>query len=417
METIPRQDRDVLRRLADEWAQIAALPLQAQRADMWRCLNRLERVKPLIWINEIPWHEMNVDDELTLTCEHPFCREHELRMRRELYQWRHMPGDMIIEPVFYSPLVIHDTGFGISEDVDVAKTDEASTIVSRRFHRQIQEEADLAKIRTPVVTHDAEASARDHSLLNDLVGDLLSIQKRGAPGFWFAPWDELIRWWGVQEAMLDLVLRPELVHQAMDRLVSAYLSRLDQYVAGGLLSLNNHNVRVGSGGYGYSDELPRPGHDPAHIEPADLWGCGTAQIFSDVSPEMHVEFALQYERRWMDRFGLTYYGCCEPLHRKLDMLRSLPNLRKISMSPWVDVEYAAQRIGGDYVFSHKPNPALFAEDTFNAGRARQELVDVLDRTRRCCVEVIMKDISTVRYEPQRLWRWAEIAREVTESYA
>ena len=29
----------------------------------------------------------------------------------------------------------------------------------------------------------------------------------------------------------------------------------------------------------------------------------------------------------------------------------------------------------------------------------------------------MKDISTVRYEPQRLWQWAEIAMEVAEDYA
>jgi hypothetical protein len=27
---------------------------------------------------------------------------------------------------------------------------------------------------------------------------------------------------------------------------------------------------------------------------------------------MHEEFALQYEKRWLERFGLTYYGCCEP---------------------------------------------------------------------------------------------------------
>jgi len=34
----------------------------------------------------------------------------------------------------------------------------------------------------------------------------------------------------------------------------------------------------------------------------------------------------------------------------------------------------------------------------------------------CVVEVIMKDISTLRYEPQRLWEWAQMAREVTDHY-
>jgi len=35
----------------------------------------------------------------------------------------------------------------------------------------------------------------------------------------------------------------------------------------------------------------------------------------------------------------------------------------------------------------------------------------------CHVELIMKDISTVRYHPQRLWEWSRIAMEVAEQYA
>jgi len=216
---------------------------------------------------------------------------------------------------------------------------------------------------------------------------------------------------------MDLIERPELVHQAMDRLGSAYLCRLDQYEALNLLSLNNDNVRVGSGGYGYSDELPQPDSDPAHVRPVDLWGCATAQIFSAVSPEMHVEFALQYERRWLERFGLNYYGCCEPLHHKVDILKSVPNLRKISMSPWIDVDEAVENVGDQYVFSLKPSPAVFAEDDWNPERARRELRETLEKARGCVVEVIMKDISTVRYEPQRLWEWAGIAMEVTDEFA
>ena len=32
------------------------------------------------------------------------------------------------------------------------------------------------------------------------------------------------------------------------------------------------------------------------------------------------------------------------------------------------------------------------------------------------LQLIMKDISTVRYHPQRLWEWSRIAMEVTEQY-
>ena len=421
--TVPERDKSILRRLAAQWAEIAASPIHEERAGMWGRLNRLERVKPMVLIDEIPWHEMNVDDELTLLTRDPFYRTQERQLRRTIYKWRHMPCDMTVAPFFCCPLVVHDTGFGIDEIVDIAKTDETSDVVSRRFHLQIQDEDDLLKIQMPQVTYDAEATEQNYQRLVDLFGDILPIEKTGAPGFWFAPWDELIRWWGVQEAMMDLIMRPSLVHQAMDRLVSAYLYRLDQYEAQNLLALNNtgrNNIRtrIGSGGLGYTDELPQPAYDPQHARAIDLWGCATAQIFSDVSPAMHEEFALQYERRWLERFGLTYYGCCEPLHLKIDMLKSVSNLRKVSMSPWVDMDIAVKNVGDRNVFSRKPNPAIFAEDVWNLARARESLRRDLEKARGgCVVEVIMKDISTVRYRPQRLWEWAEMAMEVTAEFA
>jgi len=410
MRDSPR-DREILRRLAAEQAEIAALPVHEEVAEGWRRINDLEPGRPMVWINEIPWHEMNVDDELTLRCEDPFCRAHEQVLRRRLYQWRHMPADMIVEPVYYASVVVHDSGLGIAEDVDIARTDAASDVVSRHFHRQITCEADLDKIKTPVVRYDAEATEEIRHRLDALFGDLLPVVMRGAPGFWFAPWDELIRWWDVEPAMMDLVDRPELVHQAMDRLVNAYLARLDQYEAQGLLARNDNATRIGSGGYGYTKALPQPGHDPERLRTQDLWGCATAQIFSDVSPRMHDEFALQYERRWLDRFGLTYYGCCEPLDRKVEMLSQVPNLRKISASPWVDLERTVEAIGEHYVISRKPNPAVLAVDVWHPDGVRKELRHELEVMAGCHVEIIMKDISTVRYQPQRLWEWARVAHE------
>ena len=414
---ITRKDRDVLRELAGQVAKVAALPVHEQHADLWGRTNGLERVKPPIWINEIPWHEMDVDGELALRTESPFCRVHEQELRRTLYQWRHMPGDMVVEKVYYSPLVIQDTGFGIDEKVDIARTDDASGIYSRHFHLQVDNEGDLERIETPRVSHDSEASHRNYEALAVAIGDILPVEKRGQPGFWFAPWDELIRWWGVEKAMTDMVDRPSLVHAAMDRLVNAYLRRLDQYEEDNLLSRNDGNVRIGSGGLGYSNELPQADFCPERVRTSDLWGSGTAQIFVGVSPAMHEEFALQYERRWMSRFALNYYGCCEPLDLKIDMLRSVPGLRKVSMSPWVELERAARNVSDEFVFSFKPSPAAFAEDTWNLDKMRQDLVNALEKTRGCVVEVIMKDISTVRYQPQRLWEWAAMAQEVTAQFA
>ena len=419
---VSRSDQQTLRALGQRLAEIAALPVQAETAARWRALNGLGRVKPMVWIwtDQIPWHEMGAEEELGLRTTSEWSRYHECELRRLLYQWDHLPADMGIPGTVYSPLVVRNTAFGITEDVDVAVTDEANSVVSRHFNIQLHDEDDLEKIRTPVVTHDTAASMEHYQRLREIFDGVIDVERLGANGlcFWFAPWDEMIRWWGVQEALLDMSDRPELVHKAIDKLVNAYLAMLDQFEAQDLLTVNNGRHQTGSGGLGYTDELPQAGYDPAHARARDLWGSGAAQIFSNVSPRMHWEFALQYEVRWMSRFGLNYYGCCDPLHRKLDILDRIPNLRKVSMSPWVDVDEAVANVGNRFVFSYKPNPAVFAEDVWHLDKAERELETVLDKAQAhgCVVEVIMKDISTVRYEPERLWQWAAMARKLTQRY-
>ncbi len=60
-----------------------------------------------------------------------------------------MPGDMVLSDFLECPLAIHSTDFGILEEVEVARTDAASDIVSRHFHVQIKDPADIEKIRMP----------------------------------------------------------------------------------------------------------------------------------------------------------------------------------------------------------------------------------------------------------------------------
>jgi len=250
--------------------------------------------------------------------------------------------------------------------------------------------------------------------MQDLFRDIMPVRKVGQSHIWFTPWDYLIRWWGLQEAMIDLVERPALVNAAVERMVDAWMAELDQFESQNLLALDCNNTRIGSGGYGYTWDLPGAGFDPTHVLPRNMWGCSNAQIFAEVSPDMHWEFALRHDLRWLQRWGLTYYGCCEPLDRKIGLLRRIPNLRKISMSPWNDPERILREVGGDYVLSFKPSPAIFVEDTWNPEKARKAMSSVMERARGAHLEVIMKDVSTVCYKPQRLWDWARIAMEVVQ---
>ena len=123
---------------------------------------------------------------------------------------------------------------------------------------------------------------------------------------------------------------------------------------------------------------------------------------------------MDYASQICERFGLVYYGCCDPLHDRMDKVRMIPNVRKVSMSPWVDEDRGAAEIAGDFVYSRKPNPVFVAMDRFEPDQVREDLI----KTRDICakygspLEFILKDISTVRYEPQRLSEWAAIAMQV-----
>ena len=127
---------------------------------------------------------------------------------------------------------------------------------------------------------------------------------------------------------------------------------------------------------------------------------------------MHWEFSMEHDLKWLKRWNLTYYGCCEPLAGKGDLLKRIPNLRKVSFSPWNDSRKGIEELGSDYVISRKPNPAIFASSNFDPNQARREVREFLDIAGGAChIELIMKDISTVRYDPRRLWEWESICME------
>jgi hypothetical protein len=393
-----KKDREILRELGKQIAKIGAMPINEQRRELYDKISNLEKAKPIIHIYEVPWHEMDVNDELKLRTKDSFCQSIEMDLRHTLYQWRHMQGDMVIEPTIEQPLCIHDTGFGITEEVDIARTDVNSDVVSRHFHVQIKDEGDIEKIKMPNVTFDKERTEKEYQIRCDIFEGILPVKKRGLPlykrggerCFWFAPWDEIVRWTGVKEIMIDMFRRPDYVHSIIDRMVNAWLHRLDQYEQLGLLQAT----------------------------PMKLWGVGASQIFVAVSPAMHEEFALRHEARWYERFRYNFYGCCEPLHNKVDIIkRNIPRLRKISISPWADFDKAVENVKDEIVFAWKPNPAVFAASVWDPEAVRKDLEEKLEKARNCIVEIHMKDISTVKYQPQRLWEWARIAAEVTEKYS
>ena len=430
------EDRRVLRELGRRYAEIAGLPVQEQRAREWTRLNGLEETRPLVWINEIPWSEMEIEDELTLRTSSDFSKRIESMLRMELYKWEHLQADMVVEPVIPSPKIISNSGIGVALDLQstlyrspsqfneifFAITDPERQSSSRTvdelfepFTFQIWDEDDIEKIQDPRVEHHEERTEAFYEAYDEVFEGIIDVEPRGASGFWFAPWDDIAVFADIRDIFDAMQTRPGYVHALIDRVADAYLSALDQYEALGLLATNNTNVRVGSGGYGYADELPQP--DPAEaVSSGDIWGAATAQLFGKVAPDRFAEFALEYEMVWLERFGLSYYGCCESLDEKFEVLTRIPNLRKVSVSPFASPARAAEVLGQDYVISLKPDPAVLFGDVWEPERARSEIHGALDALCGCRVEILLKDIETVRGEPQRLWEWVEIVSEAARQY-
>lgn len=408
------EDRAVLQGLARKKHEYANLPEMQENRRLWTATNDLKMIKPPIYINEICWAELAGDPNLALRCTHPFARELEEFLRQELYCHEHGFGNQILEDYLESPLVVYDSGFDIDEEVDIQVTERNSDIVSRHFHIRIATMDDVEKIKTPEICVDWERTAQYTELMQELFQGILEIKQVGARGLWFTPWDYLIRVMGVEESMINLVDEPEFVEAVVERYVDCAMVRMEQYRKLGIWASNNTSCRVGSGGYGLISSLAPDKEGLTNCDTMQMWGCGNAQIFSEVSPDMHWQFSLQYEMKWLSQFGANYYGCCEPLHFKMDLMDRIPNLRKVSMSPWNKWDQAAQRCKDKYVMSCKPNPAMFSLGAFNEDAARREIEKIVRETNGCSIEIILKDISTVEYQPQKLWQWAKLARETID---
>jgi hypothetical protein len=74
----------------------------------------------------------------------------------------------------------------------------------------------------------------------------------------------------------------------------------------------------------------------------------------------------------------------------------------------------AANLGDRYIFSMKPNPAALAVPELDTEALRRGIREILQKTRGCVVELIMKDNHTLAHRPENAVTWCRIAKEETE---
>ncbi|MCO6453256.1 MAG: hypothetical protein J5I90_20915 [Caldilineales bacterium] len=407
---VSKKEKCILRDLAKRVAEIAAHPGQEEKKRLWLEHNALGETRPLIFADpENAWYELIPATQLET--EGSLARLWEFRLRKEIYWAERIGDDRVIEPAFSVYHIYDESTRGLEAKLIGDGGDGAY-----RWDAPLTDYSDLDKLRFRRINVNAEKTHRLHDLALEVLGDILPVRLEGVWWWSFGMTSDLILLRGFQQVLYDMFDNPDGLHRLMVFLRDENLAKLDFLEANGLLSLNNGGDYIGTGGYGWSDELPTSGFDGKMTRTRDMWGFGESQETIGVSPDMFEEFVFAYQLPILERFGLNIYGCCEPLDRRFDIIKRIPRLRKVTVSPWLDIEGMAEQLGSDYIYTHKVNPAEIAVSTIDAERIRKGLCDMLRATskNRCHVEILMRDILTLSGNPENIIHWTQIAREESE---
>ena len=400
-------DKLIVRELAKKYMALVCSEKQAKMFERFRATNDLKLVRPPVLIDEIPWYQMNIDGELSCRCEDKSARDVELHFRKAIYYMTHFKVDNLYEPYFRVKRSVDSTGIGIEcVSTDIKRTDDTNNIVSREYEDVLKDESAIEQMHDPVFTLRPDKDEKNMDYYTELLGDSIPIRLCGYSFFYFAPWDKITRLRGVEPILMDMYDRPEYLHKIIQKYVSAAHAELD-FVE------KNLDIVPASSLHCTPSAISGLAEDGLKA----TWCRSMAQTLGVISPTMFKEFEVDYLHSVSERFAYTYYGCCEPLDDRIDVLKKISNLRKIGCSPWANVEKCAEQIGADYVLARKPNPAYVAIKT-DPEVIRREVEETVKACIKygCPYELVLKDISTVSNRPENLFIWAKTVSDVIDGF-
>ncbi len=407
---ISDSDSAILRPLAEKVAEIASSGRMNEICRAWKSLNGLKPVRPVFFCDpENGWNEIITDAEMR--CSGLLAQRWEMLLRKKIFSNDEMQDDTPIENFFDVPYTVKPDDWGLAVAFEKTQIDGAA-----RWDSPLKDyKTDLGKIHLKEPQIDWDTTNACLSETKCVFGDILKVRLKGTWWWSLGLTMPFVFLRGLEKMMYDFYDYPDETKELLSRISSGFLRKLDWLEQKGLLSLNNDGTYVGSGGYGLTDKLPAKDYSGL-VRCKDMWGFTESQETVGISPELYEAFIYPYEKPIMERFGLTCYGCCEPLNSRWDIVKKHHNLRRVSCSPWADYEKMAEYLKKDYIFSMKVNPADLAVAEPNFEQIRENLRRNLEITKNCVVEIIMKDNHTIANHPENLVQWCRIAREEISNY-
>jgi hypothetical protein len=405
-------DIAVLRPLAEQYVAIARKDIQEERRELWRAHNSLEDTPPLILVMAgAAWQEII---GAQIECQDPFYQGFEHRFRDAIFNDT-VGHDAIVEPWVTATAVYRTVGTGAWGAHPNRKPPPVPG-GAWKDDPPIKRLEDIDKLVAPHHLIDEEATARNLARLQEAFGDIVPVNLDRAPLYrvWNADLSsDLAYLRGLDQVMLDMVDNPGWLHEVLSFMRDGVLRVHEEAEQAGDWHLADHYNQA----MPYSRELADPRANGESVTRGKLWGYLAAQELTLVSPRMHDEFMLQYQIPILEKFGLSAYGCCENLTEKIDILRQIPNLRRIAVTPTANIARCAEQIGHDYVLAWRPNPAEMICCGFDPERVTRIIREGLAACRGCVVDITLKDVQTTLGKPELLREWVKVVRGVAEEFA
>ncbi|MBN2711021.1 MAG: hypothetical protein JXR97_01105 [Planctomycetes bacterium] len=400
-------DRDILRNLADKIRKISESEENCAKREAWYLHDEGRGEKPLLLV---PEGYRLAAPEWKPACESELGKNIERQLYDNIIRSEIIGDDLPIEAVVKTnwDVTISDYGVEVKRE---HHTDSKGGVTGFHWDNPIKDlERDFHKLKPRTCSVNRETTLARQAELAGIFDGIMEVKIRGQHWWTFGLTQTAIYLIGLEELMLYMYDEPEMLHKLMAFLRDDHIAVLEWFEREGLLSLNNSNDAIGSGSIGYTKAFSA---EEGKVRAKDIWALLESQETVGVGPEMFDEFIFPYQLEVAEKFGRTYYGCCEPVDNRWHILKRIHNLKRVSVSPWANEKFMAENMGRDYAYSRKPNPTLVSTEKFDEKLIRKDLRGTLEVTKanNCPTEIIMKDVHTLNNKPDRLRRWVEIARE------
>ncbi len=404
-------DVEVLRELAKAFKVETAKDSYEQKRKLWRNHNCFKGAVPPIYIRAFAFDEFF--EEKDLKCSDPFFRSYERYFHMMRFRAK-IGDDFIIEPwltvqASYDPPTENRWGLRAELGTKPHQTGAAA------YKPSLVDERDFEKLTTPKHHINEKETKERLEKLHAAVGHILPIDLNRGPMLraWTADLaTDIAKLFGLEQLMWNMIDQPELLHKVLAFMRDAVLKVHAEVEQAGDFSLTCHENQAMSYCQGFED----PKQNTFEKKRKDLWVFMAAQEYTAVSPEMFDEFMLQYQIPIIEQFGISAYGCCEDLTKKIDLLRKIKNLRRIAVTPFANVRRCAEQIGEEYVLSWRPSPSLMVSRGLDEDMVRKFMREHFQifKENKNTFDITLKDVETVNHQPKNIIRWVQIVRDELE---